>query len=177
MSPRSGSRDLVVDDLASNATPRKHIFDPAKPVTCHCISRCVRRSLPSVMEGASLAAFIAEVDAAGRVKSEDKRGVVAPSTPTPLAELDLALLESARGAGDARLRWRARPRRRADGSSLRWRRSSRERRDAWQRSARRRTQASRRNRRTVSGSHDEQRQNGERTSERLRDGCARAVTF
>jgi len=55
------------------------------------------------MEGASLAAFIAEVDAAGRVRSEDKRGVVAPSTPTPLAELDLALLESARGAGDARL--------------------------------------------------------------------------
>jgi len=59
--------------------------------------------VPSVMEGASLAAFIAEVDAAGRVKSEDKRGVVAPSTPTPLAELDLALLETARGAGDARL--------------------------------------------------------------------------
>jgi len=37
------------------------------------------------------------------VKSEDKHGVVAPSTPRPLAELDLALLESARGAGDARL--------------------------------------------------------------------------
>ena len=59
--------------------------------------------VPSVMEGASLAAFIAEVDAAGRVKSEDKRGVVAPSTPRPLAELDLALRESARGTGDARL--------------------------------------------------------------------------
>jgi len=40
----SGARDFVVDDLASNATSRKHIFDPAKPVTCHCISRCVRRS-------------------------------------------------------------------------------------------------------------------------------------
>ena len=59
--------------------------------------------VPSVFEGASLAAFIAEVDAAGRVKSEYKRGMVAASTPKPLAELDLALLESARGAGDARL--------------------------------------------------------------------------
>jgi len=59
--------------------------------------------VPSVMEGASLAAFIAKVDAARRVKSEDKRGAVVPSTPKPLAELDLALLESALGAGDARL--------------------------------------------------------------------------
>jgi len=39
-----GAARFRVDDLASNATPRKHIFDPAKPVTCHCISRCVRRS-------------------------------------------------------------------------------------------------------------------------------------
>lgn len=59
--------------------------------------------VPSVMEGASLAAFIAEVDAAGRVRSEGRRGVVGPSTPRPLAELDRALLESARGAGDVRL--------------------------------------------------------------------------
>ena len=59
--------------------------------------------VPSVMEGASLAAFIAEIDAAGRVMSKGKGGVVSPSAPRPLAEFDRALLESARDDGDARL--------------------------------------------------------------------------
>ena len=59
--------------------------------------------VPSVLEGASLAAFIADVDAAGRVAPDGRRGVVAASAPRPLAELDRALLESARGACDDRV--------------------------------------------------------------------------
>ncbi|MFO0827250.1 MAG: hypothetical protein U0572_03785 [Phycisphaerales bacterium] len=55
--------------------------------------------VPSVVEGASVVSFIAQVEAAGRMRRLDKRGFIPDSAAGALAELDRALAAAGSAAG------------------------------------------------------------------------------
>lgn len=55
--------------------------------------------VPTVFQGVTLAAFLMKVDAVARVQRANQRGVIPEPAPSPLADLDQALLDVVRDGG------------------------------------------------------------------------------